>query len=99
MELFKINVIEQKEFLDKIYEEFSEDDAHRVKLLEKTTNHDVKALEYFLKEKFDENERLKELKEYIHFTCTSEDINNLAYGLMIKDAISSVILPKLQTLL
>ena len=47
------------------------------------TNHDVKAIEYFLKEKFDEVEKLKKMKEFLHFSCTSEDINNLAYALML----------------
>jgi len=68
-------------------DKFNTADAEKVKSIEWVTQHDVKAVEYFIKEKFDELEGLKELKEYIHFTCTSEDINNLAYGLMLKDAL------------
>jgi adenylosuccinate lyase len=71
-----------------IYEQFSEKDALRVKEIEAKTNHDVKAVEYFLKEKFDLYPILKERKEYLHFTCTSEDINNLSYGMMIQRGIN-----------
>ena len=59
------------------------EDAERIKTIEQTTNHDVKAVEYFLKEKFDQNAQLAKYKEFIHFSCTSEDINNLAYALML----------------
>ena len=69
--------------MDRIFTEFSLEDAERVKEIEKTTNHDVKAIEYFLKEKFDQNAVLGKQKEYLHFSCTSEDINNLAYALML----------------
>lgn len=98
MELFSIDVSEQNGYLEKIIEEFSIEDAEKVKAIEKTTQHDVKAVEYFLKEKFDVD-HLKEKREYIHFTCTSEDINNLAYGLMLKDALTNVIFPKINSLL
>jgi adenylosuccinate lyase len=70
--------------LDNILTKFSEDDAQRVKTIEKTTNHDVKAVEYFLKEKIAGNAELEKVSEFIHFACTSEDINNLSYALMLK---------------
>jgi adenylosuccinate lyase len=70
--------------LDNIISQFSEDDAQRVKTIEKTTNHDVKAVEYFLKEKIAGNAELEKVSEFIHFACTSEDINNLSYALMLK---------------
>lgn len=76
-----------------MFDDFSLEDGTRVKDIEKVTNHDVKAIEYFLKEKFDQNESLKPLKEYIHFSCTSEDINNLAYALMLHHSFEKVILP------
>lgn len=69
------------------------EDGNRVKEIERVTNHDVKAIEYFLKEKFDTNEQLKDLKEYLHFSCTSEDINNLAYALMLHNSMQEVMLP------
>ncbi len=72
--------------LDSIINNFSIDDAERVKAIEATTNHDVKAVEYFLKEKIANNPELNVVSEFIHFACTSEDINNLSYGLMLKDA-------------
>ncbi len=70
--------------LEKIINEFSEEDAQHIKNIEKTTNHDVKAVEYFLKEKIAVNEELNKINEFIHFACTSEDINNLSYALMLK---------------
>ena len=70
--------------LENIISQFSEDDAQRVKTIEKTTNHDVKAVEYFLKEKIAGNADLEKVSEFIHFACTSEDINNLSYALMLK---------------
>ncbi len=73
-------------FLDKIVTEFSEADALAVKDIERTTNHDVKAVEYFLKDKFRQNPKLADSLEFIHFACTSEDINNLSYALMLKDS-------------
>lgn len=80
-----------------IGEDFSEDDAARVKAIERTTNHDVKAVEYFIKEKVAGNAELAAIKEFIHFACTSEDINNLAYALMLRDARDGVLLPALDT--
>ncbi len=73
-------------YLDDLVNNFSLEDAKRVKSIEKKTNHDVKAIEYFLKEKFSNVKALDKYSEFIHFACTSEDINNLSYSLMIKDA-------------
>lgn len=70
--------------LDAIVSDFSEDDANRIKEIERTTNHDVKAVEYFLKEKIAHIDALKDAGEFIHFACTSEDINNLSHALMLK---------------
>jgi adenylosuccinate lyase len=71
---------------------FSDADAERVKAIERTTNHDVKAVEYFLKERL-EGTPLADVREWVHFACTSEDINNLAYALMLQGAVESVLLP------
>ncbi|MBF1994998.1 adenylosuccinate lyase [Serratia symbiotica] len=80
-------------FLDKIVEEFSEEDAQRIKTIERTTNHDVKAVEYFLKEKVATIPALHAVSEFIHFACTSEDINNLSHALMLQTARQDVVLP------
>jgi len=85
--------------LDAAITNFSEADASQVKAIEARTNHDVKALEYWLKEKFDSNTEVKKASEFIHFACTSEDINNLSHGLMLKTARDSVMLPFLNTLI
>lgn len=77
--------------LDAIVSEFSQDDAERVKTIESTTNHDVKAVEYFLKEKITDHAELLAVSEFIHFACTSEDINNLSYALMLKEGRDEVI--------
>jgi adenylosuccinate lyase len=79
--------------LNQIIEQFSEQDANRIKEIEKTTNHDVKAVEYYLKEKVNTNEELHAINEFIHFACTSEDINNLSYALMLKTAKESILIP------
>lgn len=71
--------------LDQIISDFSEADAERIKTIERTTNHDVKAVEYFLKEKTAHIDELKDAGEFIHFACTSEDINNLSHALMLKN--------------
>ena len=84
--------------LRSIYQSFSEDDAREVKEIEKTTNHDVKAVEYFIKRKFDEIGGLDEYKEFIHFGLTSQDINNTAFPMMIRDAVNNVFMPELQNL-
>lgn len=80
------------------YQSFSEADAARVKEIESVTNHDVKAIEYFIKEKFDEIGGLDAFKEFIHFGLTSQDINNTSFPLMLKDATYKVYLPLLQEL-
>ncbi|HEU4663139.1 MAG TPA: adenylosuccinate lyase [Dokdonella sp.] len=74
---------------------FCEADGERIKEIERTTNHDVKAVEYFIKEKVAGHGELAAVKEFIHFACTSEDINNLAYALMLRDARDGVLLPAL----
>lgn len=79
--------------LDGIVARFSPEDAQRVKNIERTTNHDVKAVEYFLKEKITGNAELEKISEFIHFACTSEDINNLAYALMLREARAQALLP------
>ncbi len=86
------------DILRSIYRDFSGDDAKRVKEIEKITNHDVKAVEYFLKEKFDDM-NLSELKEFIHFGLTSQDINNTAMPLALKEAWHNEIEPKLANLI
>ena len=85
--------------LDAAIANFSEADAAQVKAIESRTNHDVKALEYWLKEKFDGNPEIKKASEFIHFACTSEDINNLSHGLMLKTARDTVMLPFLANLI
>lgn len=74
------------QILNDIVDNFSEEDAGRVKAIEATTNHDVKAVEYFIKEKISDNAELQAVNEFIHFACTSEDINNLSYALMLSEA-------------
>ena len=86
-------------FLDDIILNFSPEEAARVKEIEATTNHDVKAVEYYLKEKVSRNEELHEASEFIHFACTSEDINNLAYGLMLRDMRDHVMIPSIKSIL
>ena len=79
--------------LNDIISQFSPADAERVKAIERTTNHDVKAVEYFLKEKIADHLELMAIAEFFHFACTSEDINNLAYALMLQQTRQSVLLP------
>ena len=82
-------------FLNAIVDNFAEADAQAIKDIEATTNHDVKAVEYFIKDKFRGNKQLEDSLEFIHFACTSEDINNLSYALMLKDS-RSIVLDKMQ---
>ncbi len=82
--------------LDRMVANFSVLDAERVKDIEKVTNHDVKAVEYFLKQRLSANPEVMRVKEYIHFACTSEDINNLAHGLMLETARRDLLLPGLE---
>ena len=84
--------------LREIYANFSLDDARRVKDIEKVTNHDVKAVEYFIKEKFDQIGQLDQYKEFIHFGLTSQDINNTSVPLTIKDALHEVVCPAIEEL-
>ena len=82
--------------LDKLANEFSEADAERIKAIEAVTNHDVKAVEYWLKEQVKDVPELVAASEFIHFSCTSEDINNTSHGMMLKAARNDVLLPSLQ---
>jgi adenylosuccinate lyase len=82
-------------FLDSIVSDFAEADARRVKEIEAITNHDVKAVEYFLKERCQDHPEIAQVSEFWHFACTSEDINNLSHGLMLKGAQEEVLLPSL----
>ena len=86
-------------FLTQLADRFETSDAERVKAIEATTNHDVKAIEYFLKERMAEHPALAASIEFVHFACTSEDINNLAYALMLAGSREQVMLPALRTLI
>src|SRR6185312_17180782 len=77
---------------------FSEDDAARVKAIERRTNHDVKAVEYWLKERVAGIPEIARVSEFIHFACTSEDINNLAYGIALAEARQAVLVPTLEAI-
>ncbi len=95
----------QKSVLNSIVDEFSLEDAERIKQIEETTNHDVKAVEYFLRERIERGMEAKNIGDFIHFACTSEDINNLSYALILRHARGDVLHPlmrdidvKLQTL-
>lgn len=85
-------------YLDELVEQFSIQDAERIKEIEATTNHDVKAVEYFIKEKLEGNSELTEQLEFVHFACTSEDINNLSYALMLRDGRDKVLAAEMQEL-
>ena len=87
---------EARSALDIAGNSFAPIDAARVKAIERTTNHDVKAIEYWLKERFADTPEVARVGEFIHFACTSEDINNLAYGLMLAEARAVVLLPALR---
>ena len=82
--------------IDSVINDFSLDNAAEVKAIEATTNHDVKAIEYWLKQRFAHNAEVHAANEFIHFACTSEDINNLSHALMLRQARDEVLLPKLQ---
>ena len=84
--------------LEAIFTDFSTTDGERIKSLEATTNHDVKALEYFIKEKLETHTELSSAIEFVHFACTSEDINNLAYAVMLKQAVDEVVLPAMRAI-
>jgi len=88
-----------KDMLNRIVDEFSTDDAKRVKKIEVTTNHDVKAVEYYIRDKIGRGADIGNIGDFIHFGCTSEDINNLAYGLMLRNARDEVLLPQMKNVL
>ncbi|MCP3665159.1 MAG: adenylosuccinate lyase [Gammaproteobacteria bacterium] len=88
-----------RNILNGIIDNFSTNDAQRVKNIERTTNHDVKAVEYFLKEKIAGNQELEAISEFIHFACTSEDINNLSHALMLREGRGQVVLPQMDELI
>ncbi|MDH5181560.1 MAG: adenylosuccinate lyase [Gammaproteobacteria bacterium] len=85
--------------LNDLVTNFNTEDAHRIKNIERTTNHDVKAVEYFLKEKVAGNAEVNAVNEFIHFACTSEDINNLSHALMLREARNQVLLPMMDELI
>jgi adenylosuccinate lyase len=87
------------QLLDDIVSQFSIADAERIKKIESTTNHDVKAVEYFLKEKISGNAQLAEIGEFVHFACTSEDINNLSHALMLRAGRDKVLLPAMNKII
>jgi len=87
-----------KGVLNHIVDDFSLDDAERIKDIEATTNHDVKAVEYFIRERLGDGPETQALKDFLHFACTSEDINNLAYALMLRTARQDVVLPHMREL-
>jgi adenylosuccinate lyase len=89
---------EANQLLESLVDNFSIEDAERIKEIEKTTNHDVKAVEYFIKERIGTNNELNTISEFIHFACTSEDIKNLCHRLMLKNARDRVIIPALNAL-
>ena len=90
---------EENTLLDELVDNFDLGDAEAVKTIESTTNHDVKAVEYFIKEKLQGNTSLTNRLEFVHFACTSEDINNLAYALMLKEGRNSVMIPTMEKLI
>ena len=97
LELDALTSLEQG-FLDELVENFSLTDAERVKAIERTTNHDVKAVEYFLRERCEAQGTLARVVPFLHFACTSEDINNLAYALLLRTVRDDILLPRLQAL-
>ena len=82
-----------RDALDQLVSDFSLEDAEAIKTIERTTNHDVKAVEYFIKEKIAPFEELHDITEFVHFACTSEDINNLCHALMLRDGLNDGLLP------
>jgi adenylosuccinate lyase len=85
--------------LEAIADSFGQAQAERVKAIEATTNHDVKAVEYFIKEQFDGNAELEAIGEFVHFACTSEDINNLSHALMLRDGMNDVLAPAMSAII
>lgn len=89
---------QDQDFLHKIIHDFTINEAQEIKTIENTTKHDVKAVEYYLKNKIKDHKNLASLMEFIHFSCTSEDINNLSYALMLKETQTKIITPKINEL-
>ena len=85
------------EFLDKLVDDFGREDAAKVKEIEQTTNHDVKAVEYYISQSFGEDTELASIRPFLHFACTSEDINNISYALMLRRGRDEVLIPALRT--
>jgi adenylosuccinate lyase len=85
--------------IDAIVADFAEEDGNHIKEIERTTNHDVKAVEYFIKEKFAQNPELSAVSEFVHFACTSEDINNLSYSLILNRMRDKVLAPKMREII
>ena len=85
--------------LNSIIKNFDQKDAEAIKKIEKVTNHDVKAVEYWLKDSLKNEKEIVKISEFIHFACTSEDINNLAYALMIKEGLNKVLTPAIESIL
>ena len=90
---------EANALLERLINEFDEAAAQRVKEIESTTNHDVKAVEYYIKEQLKDNAELHAINEYVHFACTSEDINNLSHGLMLQQGLAQVMVPEMTQVL
>ncbi|MCX7121328.1 MAG: adenylosuccinate lyase [Gammaproteobacteria bacterium] len=90
---------DEDQFLNDLLNSFNETEAEEVKKIEKKTNHDVKAIEYYLREKLEAHTSLKRLSPFIHFACTSEDINNLAYAIMVKKTRDDILIPSLNNLI
>ena len=90
---------EAEDFINHLITNFSVEDAAEIKSIEQETNHDVKAVEYFIKRKFKANNELHKVNEFVHFACTSEDINNTSYGIMLKNAREEIILPEMGTII
>ena len=88
-----------EDFINHLITSFSVEDAAEIKAIELETNHDVKAVEYFIKRKFKSNSELHKVNEFVHFACTSEDINNTSYGIMLKNARKEIILPEMGTII
>ncbi|MGB7754478.1 MAG: lyase family protein, partial [Salinisphaera sp.] len=83
------------DYLESLIDDFDEGEAEAVKTIERTTNHDVKAVEYYLRDKIEHFDEIAHVNQFIHFACTSEDINNLAYAQMLRDVRSEALLPRL----
>ena len=88
-----------KQFLEDLLKHFDEQQAQLIKNIEQTTNHDVKAIEYYLKDRFKTMPELLAISEYVHFSCTSEDINNLSHALMLREGRDQVLLPALDDII